>query len=83
MTNEEYEALYGSSDVSEAERITNALTPLSGLQLARMDEDAEYEAFYLREQQAANEQYAACLKRDGITEEEHLAEIMDWCDRQD
>lgn len=83
MTNEEYEVLYGSSDVSEAERITNALTPLTGPQLARMDEDAAYEAIYLEEQRAANEQYAAYLQRRGITEEEHLAEIMDWCDRQD
>lgn len=41
------------------------------------------EEFYAEEAKAANEQYQEYLQRRGITEEEHVKELMDWCDRQD
>lgn len=41
------------------------------------------EAFYAEQQAIAEQMYRDSLAKRGITEEEHLAELMAWCDRQD
>lgn len=66
------------------DRLRRAHTPLTKKECRKMDEDAAYEAIYLAEQQAiADQQYQDYLNREGITEEEHVAQIMRWCDQRD
>lgn len=46
-------------------------------------QDFDEEQFIAEQQAVANEQYQAYLRDRGITEEEHLVEVMQWCDQQD
>ena len=46
-------------------------------------QDFEDEEFYAEQQAIAEADYQRYLTERGISEEEHLVEILDWCDRQD
>lgn len=46
-------------------------------------QDHADEGFYAEQQAVAEQGYRSYLAQRGITEERHVAEVYDWCDRQD